>query len=46
MLYLGIDQHKRQLTVNSRAEDAAVILKRQVSTHRKAGSWRSWKCAA
>jgi transposase len=32
MLYLGIDQHKRQLTVNLRGEDGLVILKRQVST--------------
>ncbi len=32
MLYLGIDQHKGQLTVNLRAEDGTVILKRQVST--------------
>jgi transposase len=32
MLYLGIDQHKRQLTVNLRSEDGLVILKRQVST--------------
>jgi transposase len=32
MLYLGIDQHKRQLTVNLRSEDGTVILKRQVST--------------
>jgi len=32
MLYLGIDQHKRQLTVNLRGEDGTVILKRQVST--------------
>jgi transposase len=32
MLYLGIDQHKRQLTVNLRSEDGNVILKRQVST--------------
>ena len=32
MLYLGIDQHKRQLTVNLRGEDGAVILNRQVST--------------
>jgi transposase len=32
MFYLGIDQHKRQLTVNLRAEDGSVILKRQVST--------------
>ena len=27
MLYLGIDQHKRQLTVNLRGEDGSVILK-------------------
>jgi len=32
MLYVGIDQHKRQLTVNVRSEDGSVILKRQVST--------------
>ena len=32
MLYLGIDQHKRQLTVNLRSEDGTVILQRQVST--------------
>ena len=32
MLYLGIDQHKRQLTVNLRGEDGSVILTRQVST--------------
>ncbi|MGD9126788.1 MAG: hypothetical protein PVH19_05355 [Planctomycetia bacterium] len=32
MLYLGIDQHKRQLTVNLREEGGSVILKRQVST--------------
>jgi transposase len=32
MLYLGIDQHKSQLTVNLRGEDGLVILKRQVST--------------
>jgi transposase len=32
MLYLGIDQHKRQLTVNLHGEDGSVILKRQVST--------------
>jgi hypothetical protein len=30
MLYLGIGQHKRQLTVNVRSEDGSVILKRQV----------------
>jgi hypothetical protein len=32
MLYLGIDQHKSQLTVNLRGEDGLEILKRQVST--------------
>ncbi len=32
MFYLGIDQHKRQLTVNLRSEDGTVILQRQVST--------------
>ena len=32
MLYLGIDQHKLQLTVNLRGEDGTVILQRQVST--------------
>jgi len=32
MLYLGIDQHKSQLTVSLRGEDGLVILKRQVST--------------
>ncbi len=32
MLYLGIDQHKRQLTMHLRSEDGSVILKRQVST--------------
>jgi transposase len=32
MLYLGIDQHKKQLTVNLRNEAGNVILKRQVST--------------
>jgi len=32
MLYLGIDQHKSQITVNLRSEDGNVILMRQVST--------------
>ena len=32
MLFLGIDQHKRQLTVNLRSEDGSVILQRQVGT--------------
>lgn len=32
MLYVGIDQHRKQLTVNVRDESGNVILKRQVST--------------
>jgi transposase len=32
MLYLGIDQHRKQLTVNLRNEQGDVLLKRQVST--------------
>lgn len=32
MLYLGIDQHGKQLTVNLRDENGEVILRRQVST--------------
>jgi transposase len=32
MLYLGIDQHRKQLTVNLRNEAGDVILRRQVST--------------
>ena len=32
MLYLAIDQHRKQLTVNSRNEQGDVLLKRQVST--------------
>jgi transposase len=32
MLYLAIDQHRKQLTVNLRDESGTVILKRQVST--------------
>ncbi len=32
MLYLGIDQHRKQLTVNFRNEQGDVLLKRQVST--------------
>lgn len=35
MLYLGIDQHKSQITVNLRSEDGNAILKRQVSTRRE-----------
>ena len=32
MLYLGIDQHKAQITVNLRNEQGDVVLQRQVST--------------
>jgi len=32
MLYLGIDLHRKQLTVNLRDEEGDVVLKRQVST--------------
>src|SRR3990172_3999767 len=32
MLYLAIDQHRKQLTVNLRDEQGDVVLKRQVST--------------
>lgn len=32
MLYLGIDQHHKQLTVSLRNDEGTVILKRQVST--------------
>ena len=32
MLYLGIDQHRKQLTVSIRSEAGDVVLRRQVST--------------
>ena len=35
MLYLGIDQHGKQLTVNLRNEEGSATLKRQVSTEWK-----------
>ncbi len=35
MLYLGIDQHGKQLTVNLRDEQGEIVLKRQVSTQWK-----------
>lgn len=35
MLYLGIDQHRKQLTVNLRDEAGEVVLRRQVSTRWK-----------
>ena len=41
MLHLGIDQHKRQLTVNLRGDDGSVILKRQVSTQWKTAGVRT-----
>ena len=37
MLYLGIDQHKSELTVNLRGEDGSVILKRSGGTQRHHG---------
>ena len=36
MLYLGIDQHRKQLTVNLRDEDGGVLIAQQVSTEWKA----------
>lgn len=35
MLYVGIDQHRKQLTVSVREETGNVILRRQVSTEWK-----------
>jgi transposase len=35
MLYLGIDQHRKQLTVNLRDEEGRVLIARQVSTEWK-----------
>jgi len=35
MLYVGIDQHRKQLTVSVRDESGSVILRRQVSTEWK-----------
>jgi transposase len=35
MLYLGIDQHRKQLTVNVRDEEGHVVVARQVSTEWK-----------
>ena len=32
MLYLAIDQHRKQLTINLRNEEGQVLLRRQVST--------------
>jgi hypothetical protein len=33
MLYLGIDQHSRQITISLRDDHGDVLLARQVSTH-------------
>ncbi len=33
MLYIGIDQHRKQLTVSVRDESGSVVVRRQVSTH-------------
>jgi hypothetical protein len=33
MLYLGIDQHARQITISLRDDHGDVLLARQVSTH-------------
>jgi hypothetical protein len=35
MLYAGIDQHRKQLTVNLRDESGSIIFRRQVSTEWK-----------
>ncbi|MGB3904515.1 MAG: hypothetical protein WBB22_06290 [Anaerolineae bacterium] len=35
MLYLGIDQHRKQLTVNLRNEEGEVVLKRLSCLSRK-----------
>ena len=32
MLYLGIDLHRKQMTIDPRGEDGEVLLRRQVST--------------
>src|SRR5229473_1383465 len=32
MLYLGIDLHRKQMTINLRGEDGEIIMRRQVST--------------
>ena len=33
MLYLAIDLHKNQITVNLRNEEGSVLLKKQISTN-------------
>jgi hypothetical protein len=38
MLYLGIDQHRKQLTVSVRNEAGDVVLRRQVSTELSIGA--------
>jgi hypothetical protein len=40
MLYIGIDQHRKQLTVSMRDESRNVVLRRQVGerdSHRRSG---------
>ena len=46
MLYLGIDQHAKQLTISLRNEDGEAILRRQVNTSstRKRVSTRRLEC--
>jgi len=45
MLYLGIDQHSKQLTMSLRNEDGQVVLRRQVSTRpdRMAAFWQEFR---
>ena len=38
MLYLAIDQHSKQLTVNLRNESGDVLIKRQVNTQVATGA--------
>ncbi len=40
MLYLGIDQHARQLTISLRNEEGDVLQARQVSTEPEEGQRR------
>ena len=44
MLYLGIDQHQRQLTVNLRNEAGDIVLRRQVSTEWERVRVRAYEC--
>jgi len=38
MLYLGIDQHARQITISLRNDGGDVVMARQVSTHPESGT--------